>query len=270
MYVRHGLNSGAPARSASWRGSLCLALISCLAATGVSAQTGTGTGSGSNTGSNTGTTSGSNSGTGMGSNASAARMSSMNEPSLAQQDQHWGSGGSYGSAYAGSDYSWIPYTHRGYVGISLGNSDYDTPCGPAPLSCDNRDRSVAIYTGGMFNDFLGLEIGARHFGKVNRAGGEARAYGANISLVGMLDMENVNLYLKAGAIYGHTKVTVDPLSGAPFGTATGWGPSATIGVGFNFNRNFNVAIERSRDRFDLAGGGRTYVQSTSLALKYRF
>ena len=257
MYVRHGLNSGAPARSASWRGSLCLALIGGLAATGVSAQTGTGTGS--NTGSSTG----------MGSNASTARMSSMSEPSLAQQDQH-GSGGSYGSAYAGSDYSWIPYTRRGYVGISLGNSDYDTPCGPAPLSCDNRDRSVAIYTGGMFNDFLGLEIGARHFGKVNRAGGEARAYGANISLVGMLDMENVNFYLKAGAIYGHTKVTVDPLSGAPFGTATGWGPSATVGVGFNFNRNFNVSIERSRDRFDLAGGGRTYVQSTSLALKYRF
>lgn len=251
MYVRHGLNSGAPARSASWRGSLCLALISGLAATGVGAQTGTGT------------TAGSTTGTGMGAYASAT------EPGLAQQDQH-GGGGSYGSAYAGSDYSWIPYTRRGYVGVSLGNSDYDTPCGPAPFSCDNRDRSVAIYTGGMFNDFLGLEIGARHFGKVNRAGGAVRAYGANISLVGMLDMENVNFYVKAGAIYGHTKLTADPLSGVPVGTATGWGPSATIGVGFNFNRNFNVSIERSRDRFRLAGSGRTYVQSTSLALKYRF
>ena len=49
-----------------------------------------------------GTSGGTGMGTGTGTNASAARMSSMTEPSLAQQDQHWGSGGGgYGSAYAG-------------------------------------------------------------------------------------------------------------------------------------------------------------------------
>jgi len=284
MHVRHGHPCAAPARALSWRTGLCLALGSCLIAATAQAQTGTGTGS--NNGTNNGNTMGNSMGNGgMGSaqdprpdrpligagEAPAAgnlRGSAM-EPSLAAQDQH-GTGGSYASSYAGSDYSWIPYTRRGYVGISLGNSDYDTPCGLAPLSCDSRDRSFAIYTGGMFNDFLGLELGLRHFGKADRAGGEARAYGANLSLVGMVDMENVSFYAKAGALYGHTKITADALSGVTTGTENGWGPTATIGLGFNFNRNFTVSIERSRDRFKLPGGAKTYVQSTALALKYRF
>lgn len=266
MYVRNGLPSGAPTRAKKSRHAGLLLALSCsLLSAPALAQTGTGTGTGTNSG-NTG-------GTGVTAYGSTAMQgSSATEPGLAQQDQHGGSyaSGSYGSGYAGSDYSWIPYTRRGYVGISLGNSDYDTPCGVAPLSCDSRDRSFAIYTGGMFNDFLGLELGLRHFGKVDRAGGEARSYGANISLVGMVDLENVSFYGKAGAIYGHTKITADPLSGVSTGTENGWGPSATLGVGFNFNRNFTVSIERSRDRFKLPGGGSSYVQSTSLALKYRF
>ncbi|MGM9512869.1 hypothetical protein ACS5PK_01285 [Roseateles sp. DB2] len=252
MHVRHGLQSAAPAPTRkSWRVGLCLALSSSFLGTSALAQTGTGSGGGNTAGTGT------------------LRTYSPPEPGLAQQDQHGGSGG-YGSSYAGSDYSWIPYTRRGYVGISLGNSDYETPCGPAPLSCDNRGRSFALYTGGMFNDFLGLELGFRHYGKVDRAGGKARAYGGNLSLVGMLDLENVSFYGKAGAIYGHTSITADPLSGVIVGTKNGWGPSATLGVGFNFNRNFTISLERSRDRFKLPGGGSSYVQSTSLALKYRF
>ncbi|HLO95919.1 MAG TPA: outer membrane beta-barrel protein [Burkholderiaceae bacterium] len=286
MHVRHGLKSAARPRAASWHAGLCLAISSALLGASAVAQTGTGTGTDPTSGAQgnsqgntqgtmqgspqTGNQSGNQGGSGItGYGSGTLRSSSATEPSLAQQDQHGGTG-PYGSSYAGSDYSWIPYTRRGYVGISLGNSDYDTPCGLPPLSCDNRDRSVALYTGGMFNDFLGLELGLKHFGKVERAGGEARAYGANISLVGMVDMENVSFYGKAGALYGHTKITADPLSGVTTGTETGWGPSATLGVGFNFNRNFTVSIERSRDRFKLPGGERTYVQSTNLALKYRF
>lgn len=273
MHPRHGHPYAAPAGAPAWRTTLCLALGSCLIAVTASAQTGTGTGTYNGTG---------NAldpqrttpliGAGEAPAAGTTPRGSATEPSLAAQDQH-GTGGSYasyGSAYAGSDYSWIPYTRRGYVGISLGNSDYDTPCGLAPLSCDSRDRSFALYTGGMFNDFLGLELGLRHFGKADRAGGEARAYGANLSLVGMVDMENVSFYAKAGALYGHTRITADPLSGVTTGTQNGWGPTATLGVGFNFNRNFTVSIERSRDRFKLPGGESSYVQSTALALKYRF
>ncbi|MBB2485340.1 outer membrane beta-barrel protein [Mitsuaria sp. WAJ17] len=245
MHVRHhGHPCAAPARPATGRTGLCLILGTCVLAATAHAQAG----------------------------ASSTSGSSATEPSLAAQDQH-GTGGSYASAggsYAGSDYSWIPYTRRGYMGISLGKSDYATPCGQAPLSCENRDRAFALYTGGMFNDFLGLELGLRHYGKVDRAGGEARAYGANLSLVGMVDMENINVYAKAGVIYGHTKISADPLSGVSTGTKNGWGPSATIGVGFNFNRNFTVAIERNRDRFKLPGGASSYVQSTAVALKYRF
>ena len=86
----------------------------------------------------------------------------------------------------------------------------------------------------------------------------------------MVDFENVSLYAKAGALYGHTKLTADPLAGMSTGTDTSWGPTMTLGVGFNFNRNFTVSIERSRDRFRWVGAGRSNVDSTSLALKYRF
>lgn len=276
MDARLGLNSGAPTRSAPRWSRLALpltaTLMACLAAGGATAQTGTG----STTSPSAGTPADERAAGmryGPVTDGGPVRGDRMAEPALAQQDQHWGTsmtGPSGSSAYTGSDYSWIPYTRRGYVGLSLGNSDYDTACGPQPLSCDDRDQSLAVYTGGMFNEFLGLEIGGKHFGKVSRAGGEVRAYGANISLVGMVDMDSLNLYLKAGALYGHTRVSADPMSGVHIGTATGWGPSATIGIGFNVNRNFNIALERSRDRFDLPGGGRTYVESTALALKYRF
>ena len=252
MHARNALTSGPPARLSPWRSRLSLALGILFGSLFMCALAGAQT-----------STPGTGSGTGSGNVNTTPR--SATEPRLAQQDQHWS-----GGAYAGSDYSWIPYTRRGYVGLSLGRSEYDTPCGTAPLSCDSRDTSVALYTGGMFNEFVGLELGAKHFGTVDRAGGQVRAYGANISLVGLVDMENLSFYGKAGALYGRTRLTADPLAAVPTGTATGWGPLLTLGLGFNFNRNFTVALERSRDRFRIAGGSRTYVESTNLALKYRF
>ncbi len=250
MHARTALTSSPPARTRTWRALLSLVLgilfgglFICAMA---SAQT---------------------------SSTAPSGASSSTDARLTQQDQHGGSGsntGSYAGGYMGSEYSWIPYTRRGYVGLNLGNSDYDTPCGPAPLSCDNRDRSVSVYTGGMFNDFLGLELGAKHFGTVDRAGGQVRSYGATLSLVGMVDFENVNVYAKAGAIYARTRLSADPLAGIPTGTEKGWGPTMALGLGFNFNRNFTVSIERGRDRIRLPGGSRSYIQSTSLGLKYRF
>src|SRR5512133_1299548 len=70
----------------------------------------------------------------------------------------------------GNRYSMLPYTRSGYVGINLGSSDYDTPCGSVG-GCDNTDLAGKIYTGGMINRYLGVELGYLHMGEADRAGG---------------------------------------------------------------------------------------------------
>ncbi|MCH7345218.1 outer membrane beta-barrel protein [Pelomonas sp. CA6] len=261
MHARHAPSS-APRRAHAgrWRLALCLGAAATLGAPAL-AQTST-PGSSPSTPSSTPIET---------LPPTSAGQAAGTDPSLARRDQHLNGGVGAGSAaYEGSDYSWIPYTRRGYVGLSVGRAKYDTPCGPAPLSCEKNATYAAAYTGGLFNDFLGLEIGGKYIGKADRAGGNVRAYGGTISLVAMINMESVSLYAKGGALYGRTKVSADPASGVATGTKTGWGPTLAVGLGFNFNRNFSIAVERTRDRFHFAGNTRSYVDSTNVALKYRF
>lgn len=168
-----------------------------------------------------------------------------------------------------SDYSLIPYTQRGYVGLSLGRADYNNSCGLPLFDCEDGADYVAFYTGGFFTDVLGLEIGGKHFGHADRAGGHTNAYGATLSLVARTNLEYVNFYAKLGTIYGHTRVSADPLSGIGGGTDTGWGSTATLGIGYSWDR-IGLALELSRDRLTYAGTGRSSVDSASVALSYRY
>lgn len=55
-------------------------------------------------------------------------------------------------AYAPGEgnFSVIPYTSHGYVGLNLGQSDYDLAC-VGGFGCDSKGTAVNLYTGGMFN-----------------------------------------------------------------------------------------------------------------------
>lgn len=55
-------------------------------------------------------------------------------------------------------YSVLPWTQQGHVGLNVGKPDYSNSCGAGP-SCDDADAALHLYTGGMFNRWLGLEAG---------------------------------------------------------------------------------------------------------------
>ena len=171
----------------------------------------------------------------------------------------------------GSDYSLLPYTKRGYVGLNLGQSDYgDQSCGVGGFTCDDGGVAGTVYTGGMFNDWLGLELGYLHMGRAERAGGRMEAQGLNVSLLARLPLQQFSVFAKGGTTYGRTKVTADPLALVPTGKDSGWGASYGAGVGLDVTPNASVVLEWARHDFHFAGTGKQDVSLTSLGLKYRF
>lgn len=189
-------------------------------------------------------------------------------PSLAQQS---GSMGSSGASSRSDGYSILPYTRRGYVGINIGQSDYkDLRCGSGLFGCDDSATRGHVYTGGLFNDWVGMEIGALYEGGVGRGGGTTRAEGVNLSVVGRVPLGAFNVFAKGGATYGRTRVTADALSGLPAGRVRGWGRSYGAGAGFDITPNHGVVLEWERHAFRVPGGGRRDIDSTSLGYVYRF
>lgn len=186
--------------------------------------------------------------------------------STSQTGSAWGN-----TLDGGTDYSLLPYTRRGYVGLNLGQSDYGAlSCGAGGFSCDDKDVGGTVYTGGMFNDWLGVELGYLHLGRVDRSGGRAEAQGLNVSLVGRLPLQQFNVFAKGGTTYGRTKVSADALSLVPTGKESGWGASYGAGVGLDVTPMASVVLEWARHDFHFEGTGKQEVDLTSLGVKYRF
>jgi OOP family OmpA-OmpF porin len=186
--------------------------------------------------------------------------------STGQASTSWGS-----TLDGGSDYSLLPYTKRGYVGLNLGQSDYgDQSCGVGGFACDDGDVAGTVYTGGMFNDWLGVELGYLHMGRVDRAGGRTEAQGLNVSLLARLPLQQFSVFAKGGTTYGRTKVSADPLSLVPTGKESGWGASYGAGVGLDVTPAVSVVLEWARHDFHFAGTGKQDVSLSSLGVKYRF
>lgn len=174
---------------------------------------------------------------------------------------------SYG---AGTNASWLPYTTRGYVGISGGKGDYDVPC-TAGFRCDDSNTALKIYTGGMFNQYFGVELGYLQGGEVDRAGGDVKARGVNVSLIGLLPInETFEVFGKVGGTYGWTKTSASALSGAATGDEEGAGASYGVGLNVFFTPNWGAVVEWERHRFHFAGDRKDDVELTTVGLKYRF
>src|SRR5689334_10015694 len=63
--------------------------------------------------------------------------------------------------------SWIPYTSYGYVGGSVGRTNYDLAgCVPG-FSCDDKATGLKLYTGGRFSRHFGVELGYVYLGEVD-------------------------------------------------------------------------------------------------------
>ncbi len=189
-------------------------------------------------------------------------------PAQAQTSDSSGNGMRLG--YGGDGYSVLPYTRSGYAGINLGKPDWRSDC-TGGFNCGNGDVAVHLYTGGLINDVVGLELGYVNTGSAERNGGKARAQGVNLSLVARVPIGQFNAFAKAGVLYGRTQVSADPASFVATGSQRGWGGAYALGVGYDFTPQMGVVLEMARDEFRFAGnGGRQGVDSLSLGLVRRF
>lgn len=176
-------------------------------------------------------------------------------------------------ARSNDGYSWLPYTTRGYVGISAGQAELgDMACAPLYGCDDSSDRAFKVYTGGMFNDNFGIELAYFNTGNIDRSGGRVRAHGGNLSLIAQAPLGNMAaVYAKIGGTYAWTKTSVGPLAiGAPSGDESDAGPSYGVGVRVNASRNWAFVLEWERHSLNFAGDDKNGTKLTTLGVQYRF
>lgn len=173
--------------------------------------------------------------------------------------------------YPSDSFSAIPYSTNGYIGLNIGQPDWDIPCtGGGVFGCSESNTAYNIYTGGMFNQYVGAELGYVDFGKFERGGGRTRAAGVNLSLVGHLPLGAFNVYGKIGTLYGRTNVSSNPVSGLATGKRSGWEGSYGVGVGYQLSQRSMVVLEWNSYDLDFADVGRRDISTTSLGYVYRF
>ena len=170
-----------------------------------------------------------------------------------------------------SSSSFLPYTNSGYIGLNLGRTRFDMGCGLGGFKCDsNSNLAVNLYTGGMFNDYMGLELGYLHTGNLDRAGGTTSAQGVNLLLVGRVPMGAFSIFGKAGGVYGRTKVSTDVLSGIPEGSKSGGGLSVAAGIGYDLSPKSSIVAHWARNTFKFANEGHPNVDTTTIGYVYKF
>ncbi len=178
-----------------------------------------------------------------------------------------GMSSSYGS-------SWYAPAGGRYIGFNAGRSDYFGNCSASDvlsLSCDNTGTAYSLYTGGMWNNSVGMELGATDFGHIDRLGGRTKAYGFNLSAVGRVPMtDTIGLFAKLGAMYSRSEVTVGATAvGANSGKDSGWGPTYGVGVDFSLTPQLAAVLQWDQSKIKVLGD-RERINVTSVGLKYRF
>lgn len=176
-----------------------------------------------------------------------------------------------GSAYASDGSSMLPYTTHGYLGIDVGQARFHNPCGAGGYACGRAKVSGYFYTGGLFNDWLGVELGYLNSGKADRAGGRTQAQGLGASLLLRAPMGPFSAFVKVGAMYAQTRVSTGPLSDVAAGKRRSWAPSVGAGLGYDFTPRQGLVLAWSRARMRFPGSDdRQDVDNTSLGYVYRF
>ena len=174
------------------------------------------------------------------------------------------------AAQTTSNPSWVPYTTKGYVGLNLGWPEYKLPCGGS-FPCDDPNLSYHLYTGGSYNDWIGVEFGYLYMGKADRQGGTTRAHGLNLSLVGSVPISQAfKVFGKLGTTYGRTSVSADPASGEPVGDEDGFGWSAGFGAQYDITPQWAAVAQWDRHQMRFAGRGREDVDAGSIGVKFNF
>ncbi len=160
-------------------------------------------------------------------------------------------------------------TGHNYLGLNLGRSHYNVPCGTVSVSllCDDTKRSVELHAGTALSNFWGVELGYLDMGRIARA--DARTQGLNLSLVGRAPVgRSFGVFGKVGTT--RTDASSFTGSGLPAAADRGFGLSYGAGVSFDFTPRLSATLEWDSNDFRFPGSGRDAVRSTSLGLQYRY
>jgi len=166
----------------------------------------------------------------------------------------------------------LPYTQDGYIGLSAGRSGYSLNGGPSGLGLayDDSDTAFKLYAGGFFHPNVGVELGYLNAGKAHRLGGETKAQGINLSLVGRAPLgEQFDIFGKIGTTYGRTRTSGYTATGVPLGNESGFGLSYGLGARWSFTPQWAAVVEWERHKFKFSDGG-DHVNLTTVGLQYRF
>ena len=158
-----------------------------------------------------------------------------------------------------------------YIGFNVGQSNFNLNNGNGAFGIERRKNTYNLYGGSYFNDFIGLEVGYADFGRINRGGGQTKAEGFNLGLVGKVSLvSSFNLLGRLGTTYGRTDVSSSIASGVVAGKETGWGGSYGVGAEFLFNPQVSAVLQYDEYNLKFAGGTRDRINTTSVGLRYRF
>jgi opacity protein-like surface antigen len=157
-----------------------------------------------------------------------------------------------------------------YFDLNAGQSDFSLD--NIPLSdSNNNDTAYSAHIGSYFNENLGMEIGYTDFGTINRAGGDTRARGLSLSLVGKFPVTpSLNLLGKIGTTYSDTDTSAAPLSLVPTGSANGFGVSYGMGVEYAFTPQWSALLQYESHEVQYAGDNSDRIGVTTLGVRYRY
>jgi opacity protein-like surface antigen len=170
-----------------------------------------------------------------------------------------------------NSYSSMRTPGSGYIGLSVGRSDYSLGNGIGVWDSNQGDTSYGIHVGNYFSPNFGVELGYIDFRSIARAGGRTKSDGVNLSLIGKMPLNPAfNLLGKLGTTYSRTEVSSDPASGVVAGSENGWGLSYGLGVEYVFSPQWSTVLQYESQKMKFAGDRDERVGNTSLAVRFAY
>jgi len=180
-----------------------------------------------------------------------------------------------GAAQAANAQSYAPMTGNGasYIGLSGGPSDFSRSRGGIGLfNNGDHDTAYSLMAGSYFiNPNVGMELGYTNFGSVARGGGDTKAEGINVSVIGKLPVGNsLNLLGKVGTTYGRTDVSANPASGIRSGSESGFDWSYGVGAELVINPQWSAVLQYDEHYLKFAGASSERITTTTIGARMHF
>lgn len=160
-----------------------------------------------------------------------------------------------------------------YIGINGGPSDFSRANGGNFLfPNDSNNTAYGIAYGNYFaNSNAGVEFGYTNYGQVSRGGGNTKAEGINISLIGRLPVGSMfNLTGKIGTTYGHTDVSANPASGLRTGSESGFDWSYGVGGELLISPQWSAVVNYDEAYMKFPGTDSKKIATTTIGARFHF